>query len=712
MASLRFVIDQLSSLLLTTFPVSNLHKIRGLMEFAKSEPPEQAVFTPADIALVEHTLGQIDQAKADSDKLSQAFREFKMTVRARGANDLFYSSPINFLTGSMRQTFSPIGKEIKNDVKKFYALCDKLNRSGVLKSDGASDRLALKLNITAEDTPEILEAKKNLGSAAIILGKYAEKGIQSGIHPKLLIGDSRDDMMRNTLSTIYSAIIGIFTGKATKDLKRDKDPFFAKWARKRSVFEERYERCREAVDKLFNPSTPNSAKTKARSDLVRELKIIVGLRKDADSPGKYNGVLGAIIRRYPQLEPDRNRYAAYAKELVDMTVQQLEYNNALDKAKEQYNQALESIDILGLPDDIKEEFITLPDRLFDPVRQKHVASSIRNAARLAKYLFRRDLSRVYHLTDSMDAALSREMLKVAGVIRSPLYQRVDDWLAENRSDDPDSNRLEDLVSALPDARDTARTILSKDPDLIRELLGEYKTSDDEALKKVDSFRNIHEFSTREELLSKHNPEYRAINDEIYRFMKSLDGYDPAVGFTPEQRAYLYENGWYNDWFKANSSTRGYADYLEDWALNGDGNKETKFDNFKPQQYMIDNLLAIMRKGMLDKQFPEDKLLDRNKDLGEDIAREIQDAPLQSRLISPDWATNKYTARLGNYTLDEDGQEQMAADLEGDPVQTKVTLLYKAFKDQHISTKAYVLLDHFVMDEVGGPVEGEVPVANA
>lgn len=683
------------------------------MEFAKGETPEQAVFTPADIALVEHTIGQIDQAKVDSDRLSQAFREFKTTVRARGANDLFYSSPINFLTGAMKQTFSPVNKEIRNDVKNFFARCDKLSKSGTLKSDGSPDRLAVKLNITPEDTPEILEAKKNLGSAAIILGKYAEKGIQSGIHPKLLIGDSRDEMMRSTLSTIYSSIIGIFTGKATKDTERDKDPFLAKWAHRRSVFEERYERCQQYADVLFNPSTPNSAKVKARAGLVRELKIIVGLRRDpGDEPSRYHGVLGSIIHRYPQLEPERNRLAAYAKELVDMTVQQLEYNHALEAARAQYDKALENIDALGLPDEVKEEFITLPEKLFDPTRQKYVAAAIRNADRLAKYLFRRDLSRVYGLTDSMDAALSREMLKVADVIPTPLYQKMDAWLAENRNDDPSSSRLTDLVSALPDARSSAKAILSKDPDLIRELLGGYKASDEETLKKVDSFRNIHEFPTREELLSKHNPRYRALNDEIYRFMQSLDGYDPNVGFTPEQRAYLYENGWYNDWFKTNSSTRGYADYLEEWAKNGDGNKETKFDNFKPQHYMIDNLLAIMRKGMLDKQFPADKLYDLNADLGEDIAREIQDAPTQSKLISPDWATNKYTARLGNYTLDENGQDQIAADLEGDPVQTKVTLIYKAFKDQHIATKAYVLLDHFAMNEIGGPVEGEVPVANA
>ena len=686
------------------------------MEFAKSEPSEQAVFSPEDIALVEHTIGQIDQAKKDQDTLAEAFQEFKSRVSTRGANDLFYSSPANFLTGVMKSAFSPLSpKQIKNDLREFSSESEKLYQKGKVNSDTPADKVALKLEISQKDTPEVFEAKQRLGSAAIILGKYAEKGLYSDIFQKLLVGDSRDERMRAALSTIRRTLRCIFTGKAGKDLDADADPFFQRWAHspnmENHLYADRYARCREYVQKMYTPGISSEDRENYKNALVKELKIIVGLRHDtASAPNGPHGIIGFTKRHIPALKQNRI-ISLYAKELIDMSLMQLDYDHALKMAQEEYELALENIDALGLSDHAKAEFEALPDTLFDPERQKKIAATIRNAGKLKKYLFRRNLSRIYGNTNSMDTAISQEMLRAAGAIPDTLYDSADEWLASVRPGEGGSDSLVDLVSSLPDPRAEARSILSEDPDLIRAALGGYKTSDPEVQKKVDDFVNTFEAPTRSELLSKHSPEYRAMNDEIYRFMRSLDGYDSEKGFTPEQKAYLTENGWFSDWFKQNRSTKGYVDHLEEWKKNG-ADPAKKFDNFKPKKYMLDNLLSVMRNRMLEKRFPADKLLEKNGDLGQDIADLIQGAPSQSRLVSPDWATNKFTARLGRYEFDPDGPKQLEGDLAGDPVQTKITMIYKAFKDQFIATKANVLVDHFAMSQEGEPVEGEVPVENA
>lgn len=723
---LETIKNQLSSILLFFFPVSNVNKIRGLMDFAKTLPQEQSPFKPADIALVDHTLAQLNQVRADRDSLTDAARDFRAAVKSRASNDKFYNMPVSFLTGKMSSAFSPV-TVTKGSIKDTIEAVDQ------------------KLNISKSDTPAVTKAKKALGHAAIVLGKYAEKGLKSDVHIKLLIGDSRDNMMRDILSTVYSNLSSIFTGKPIKDTERDKNSVYKRWSNDpqnpESSYSEHYDRCRKLLQEVLNPKNrkvrgggsestggkdgkdgkDDKNKRNPFSALKQELGYIVGLKPiPGTPPGFPRGLLGQLRLSNPTqiTKATLSRITPYVKEIVDMLLIRLQYDDALAKARAAYDTALASIDTMNLPEDVKEEFIHLPEKLFDSSRQKLTMQTVRNTDRLNKYLFRRDLGRVYATTGPMDTALSREMLKVAGVIPSTLYSESDKWLADRHTDNPTGSKpLEDIVSTPPNARDSAFASLTADPDIVREILSQHHSSDPAIQAKIDDFINTHEFKTRGELLSQYNPEYRAINEELYKAMSLFEDYDPAVGFTPEQRKFLIEGKWFPKWFKAMSS-RGYKDFKSSprfkeaiQRLKEDPNAASPYDEFKPEKFMLDDLFGVMRKDILEKRIPESTLFDRHLSLGREVAQSIEDAPQQSRLLGG-WATNKYTARLGRYAFDEYGADLLATDLADDPVETKLALIYKAFRDQHIGTKANVLIDQFVMSGIGQPVQGEVSVENA
>ena len=416
----------------------------------------------------------------------------------------------------------------------------------------------------------------------------------------------------------------------------------------------------------------------------------------------------------------------YAKQIIQMLITKLLYDNALQKSQARYNESLANIDSLGLSDEAKADFISLPETLFDPVRQRRVASAVKNDARLQKFLFRHRLGGIYgSVSNGLDAPMAREMLRAIGIIPSKLYDNNDSWLSENKAADGSEPRLADLVSSSPDSRASARELLSQDPELIRSILGDYDPGDNEEdKKKLDSFLHTHDFLTRDELLSKHDPKFREANERLLRYASLLSDYDAEKGFTPEQRAALSETGksWLNEWANFHDKYKAFKEYSDEWKKNGGGVRGTKWDAFVPQKWLIPDLLDFITKDMVSQNVVSrsdddtdtsfaDKFAVRYPGLDEETLEQIRTAPELSRLIDPDsFASNWYTTRARQYG---EGDANIEEDRSENPQEVGVYLTQRAFVEQNIPIKARVLIDRYMTQpETETPAKGEVEITNA
>lgn len=798
------VIRELSSILLHTFKVSNVQKIKSLMEFAK-ESPVGGVFSSDDVALVDHTIGQLEQAKEDKEKLEKAKAEYQTRVKYSSGNEGKHLQLATKLTGLAGKTFSPVNTDLV-DYREFDQCCDR-QLTGEVKNT-THDKIAAKLNITDQDTPGTLKAKKILGKAAITLGKYAEKGLQSDVHIDLLLGDSRDQDMRKAMTEVKDLLEYILYKTEPKETSSLATKY-PNMLGESSSMNTTYETCRNLADKLVSPRGFN--KKAVKDSLVKWLGSIIGTsaRKEDPTGSKPTTDKGQVVetrisahpvckscdhvdtftklpaRKEPtptliakimegwmcpvcgsraydwnpektvstkqkwvlkrgkivkkstgegsqtpkglvqsaarQYGVDEAVLRLYAEQLINMFVTRKIYDHSVAKARTAYEAALRPIKRLNMTPEAKEEFVGLSDKLFDPQRQAMVTAAVKNTDRLEKFLLRHQLGGWFGEEGGLDVPLMREMLEAIGIIPNKTYDSSDAWLAVNKPDETAAgdSSLVSLVSSLPDSRSFAQSLLLKNPDLVRKILGTYTAVDEEDKKKLDSFLNLDDFKTRGELLAAHDPKVREMNEKILQLIKDLEDYDPLVGFTPEQKEALKRDGssasWLSEWGADSKTTAGFKEFYNLMRKQG-----LSWEDFKPSKHLIPHLLnfiykrlyqdtvAHRRKDDTDTMYA-DKLYTRYHSLGPEVAQAIVDAPEVSPFIDQNaLAPKRYNELLTKFQTEQGIEEER----EKSEIKVKLVLIYQEFRERNIAAKARVLLDRFVMFHRGDAVDGEVAVTNS
>ena len=487
---LEQVSDTLKSLLLSSFHVSNLSKIRIILDKVKENGGHSPVtlasgsapvFTPDDILFVEQTLDSYDNAQREMTQLDIVEQEFRSSVKGRGGTDSQYDKMYNFITGIHRSHFSKtsLQKQLKSFEDRFKDYT-KANHN-VTSMVGNTDRafverlLNQKLKVSHEDTTVDRTAKLKLGKAAVRLRFYANKGVDTSSLLEPFFDSCPTGELRDALRGLYGSISSFF------DLS----------------------------------DSPKEAADAAKKFLFGDTIDVGALRANPDlHPGQ--------IYYASDSWAGRRVLARYATQLLEMAENSKNFEKLCQDAKAEYDSALGELETLPLSDEDKAYFKALPDELFSEEYQQKISDRNQNDVRLKKLLFRykRNLQLNRGGEGGLLAAIAGEILAAIGVVHNPRY-------------DGD-----------PAMAESARSILAANPDLVRSALSSYY---DTYSKKVDAggvnveedihrrdlidkFLKVDDYVTRDEFLSG-DPDYQALAAQR---LALISGYDPDKGYTPEQ----------------------------------------------------------------------------------------------------------------------------------------------------------------------------------